>query len=385
VRVLIVHNRYATAGGEESAVDNEIRALRESGADAHAFFAQTSVSVGAAIAAGQAPWAGGRQKNLETTLRRLRPDVLHVHNLYPLLSPRVFARAKEMGTHTVLTLHNFRPICLNGLFLTPKMEVCERCSPGRHGPGIIRGCYRGSRVQSAALAAHLLLAHWRKWYTAVDRFIAPSGFLRDRFVAHGFPAERIIIQPHALFDMPAREFTEPEPYVLYLGRLSEEKGIRWLTSLFQAPAAPVRLRVAGDGPLRAFVISRQSPQIEYLGSVSGRDKWELLGRAGALILPSECYENLPMAVIEANACGAPALMSGQGGMAELAEHSKNACYAPRDATSFWGRLNALIAQSAQPAFRQQLQLDARERYSRDRFVRDRLALYEGLLLSSARQ
>lgn len=378
--IAIVHNAYRHKGGEDSVVENEVQALQRAGCRVDTFRPETPRGPKALLSSVAAPFGKGVQGDLERWLANSGAQILHVHNLYPLLSAKVFAVAQRLQMKTVQTFHNFRPLCLNGLFLTPQGEICERCpTQSSYHPGIVRGCYRESRLQSAALAGVLVGAKRNRWYDAVDRFIAPSQFLRDRYVHYGWSESKIEVQPHFLPEFSSAPQDTPENYVVYLGRLSEEKGVRWLVETFMKAQPEIPLCLAGDGPLRAWVERRTSERIRYLGRVVGQTKQDLLRRAAALVLPSECYENFPMAVIEANAEGTPALVASLGGMKELAHKGSNMSYLPRSMDSFVSSLRALHPRQQSLASRQNRASVTRAQFSRDQFLTHRLKLYRDLI------
>jgi len=381
-RLLIVHNEYIHRGGEEVCVERETHALRNAGLDVEQYIVRTQAGSNTMKNASAAIWGDGLLAGLRDKLSVWKPQILHAHNLFPLLSPRLFSDARRLGIHTVLTLHNFRPLCLNGLFLTPQNENCMRCAGGNFMHGIVRGCYRKNRTQSLGMAVHLSMARLRGWYRAVDAFIAPSKFLRDQFIAHGFPSKRFHIQGHFLPDTIASEPVRPQPYVLYLGRLSEEKGVRWLVNQFKNPKLPFQLHIAGDGPLRDWVQASVGSTISYLGRLTGIEKERELKHATALAVTSECYENFPLAVIEANAWGTPALVNGQGGMSEIVASGINGrAFQTHDADSFWKEL-ALFASPDPLKARRFCQDFSRHHFSQEVFLKTRLSLYEDLLIPS---
>jgi len=387
MKLLIVHNRYIHRGGEDVCVDNEIGALRQAGVAIVDFQVQSDASLIRKTQGLSSPFSNQFQKNLLDIMHRERPDILHAHNLFPLLSPRVFAQAKRQSIATVLTLHNFRPLCLNGLFLTPDHEVCERCLPGNYWPGIVRGCYRDSPLQSLWLASHLTLAKWQSWYDQVDQLIAPSEFLKNKFIEAGWSGSRIEVQGHFIPDLTTQTPIPPDPYILYLGRLSEEKGVPWILDVFRDPPMPIKLLIAGQGPLEERVRQGCGPHISYSGYLEGKAKEKALRHALALVMPSECYENFPLAVAEANAWGVPALVCDEGGLKELVRPGVNGeRFARRDMPSFWSAVERIIPPNHEVDFRRSAQDYARERFSKDRFLTRRLALYDRVSsLSGLRQ
>jgi glycosyltransferase involved in cell wall biosynthesis len=380
MKIAIVHNRYIHRGGEDVVIENEIEALRPAGLQIETFFPKSDSSLDTVTGALLAPWGGGELAKAAQFLEDTKPDILHVHNLYPLLSARLFPMARKRNIKTVLTLHNFRPLCLNGLFLTPKHEICERCAAGNFLPGVVRGCYRTSRTESAYMAGHMTAARSAGWYKDVNLFIAPSSFLRDKFCQYGMEDRRITVQGHFLPSLPQESPVTAKPYVLYLGRLSEEKGILWLLRAFQSINTDLELVIAGDGPLKPEVSQTRSAKIRYVGFVEEKAKTDLLRQAKALVVPSQCYENFPMAVMEANAYGVPVIAPKRGGLAEIIHpHENGLLYEPDDVQAFARAIQSIQEDRDPMAFRVSSQSHARKTFSQAEFTRIRMPLYESLL------
>lgn len=377
-RIVILHNAYGVRGGEDSCVANEYEALRGFGWHVERYGDERVLHP--RWKAVQAIVGQGDERVFERYLETRRPALLHAHNLFPRYSPKLFAVARRRGIKTVMTLHNFRPLCLNGLYLTPSNEVCERCTTHDYTPGIVRGCYRQSRLQSTAMALHLRLAAINDWYGNIDCFIAPSGFIKSRYVAQGFPVERIMVQGHFMPVFPESTPVRPLSYVLYLGRLSEEKGLRWLLKQFERSDAPCRLLIAGEGPLEPLVHKSLGPTIEYVGYVRGETKDRYLREAISLVMPSECYENFPLAIAEANAWGVPALVSDLGGLAEIVRSGENGtAFTPHSAGDFQCALQRIIESGTSLTYRKRCQDYARRHYDKETFLNRRIALYNALL------
>lgn len=263
-------------------------------------------------------WSSKGAGIVRRILERFKPDVLHVHNFFPQMSPRIYYLAAAARVPVVQTLHNFRLLCANGTFLRAG-RVCEECVPSRFYRGLIHGCYRHSVAASAAVVAmqythHLLGTFGNK----VDRYIALTNFARERFIAGGLPAERIVVKPNSLAEDPGYGPGDAS-YALFVGRLSPEKGVRTLLAAWrQVPG--LELRLAGDGPLRGE-IERQANQfngqVKVLGALPPHEVYTLLKRARFLIVPSEWYEGFPMTIIESYACGTPVLAARIGSLAEV--------------------------------------------------------------------
>jgi glycosyltransferase involved in cell wall biosynthesis len=252
-----------------------------------------------------------------------RPDIVHIHNFFPLLSPSVYDACREMGVPTVQTLHNFRLACPNGLFLR-EGRPCEDCL-GRTvpWPGILHGCYRGSAMQTSAVAAMLAFHKMRgTWRDRVNAFVAVTAFQRDRLIKAGLPAERVHIKPNFAFDpgeSPERPSGGP---MLYVGRLSEEKGCEPLIDAYIEGGLRVPLHIVGDGPLRATLEEKVAAAglggiIQFLGKKTRPQVLDEMRLARLLVVPSTCYEGFPLTIAEAFAVGLPVLASRTGGIPEI--------------------------------------------------------------------
>ena len=211
MRILVVHNRYQVRGGEDVAVDDEIEALRRAGIEVIARIVENDGIGGwpakLRAALGTAHSASG-VRLVREAIRDTRPDILHAHNFFPLLSPAIHAGAQAEGVATVQTLNNFRTVCAGGLLMRDS-RPCETCIGGSPYWGAWHACYRGSRAGSLA-AARMIDAHRRSgtWQNHVDRFVVLSAFARERFERAGFPPEKMIVRPSSVDDPGPPEESE---------------------------------------------------------------------------------------------------------------------------------------------------------------------------------
>lgn len=321
VRILIVHNFYRNRGGEDIAVISEVELLRQRGHDVRIYSRnsddlarQSSLLVGAAGAI----WNKRTIRDIEALLKSWRPDIAHVHNFFPLVSVAIFHCLKRMNIPLVHTLHNFRLICLAGT-LSRDGKPCELCLGGSRAPGLLRSCYRGSLPASVVASAALGFGQKRgTWWRKVDNFFALSEFARAKFIEAGLPGDRIRVKANFLYPDPGGR-TESGQFGLYAGRLSSEKGILTLTTA-AAIAQRVPLKIVGEGPLFEIVkdrLDRADCPAELLGPVSRADVIELMKQAAFVVMPSECYENCPLVLVESMACGVPVIASRIGSLEEL--------------------------------------------------------------------
>ncbi len=366
MKILFVHNAYQERGGEDWVVEEEKRILEEHGHEVFLFLKDNadirSYSIlGRAAALPRTVFSKPAARELRRVVKAFRPDAAHVFNTYPLVSPSVYWVLRRERVPIVQSINNFRWLCLNGIFRDDR-GICELCRDGNFVPGVRKKCVRGSRLLSAAYAAATVLIR-KAFVPRLDAILVSNAFVRSAFVAAGFPAEKISVKaiplPRSAAPTPLRR-EAPEDYLLYVGRLSREKGLRCL--LAAARECPgVRFMLAGRGPeeaaLKAYVREHQLPRVEFLGYVSEDDKARLLGAARALVFPTECYENFPVILMEAYAHGVPVIGSNLGATAALVEEGRTGLlFEPGDAADLARKISILWAS---PGLRQELSRGAR--------------------------
>lgn len=319
-RVLVVHNRYQIAGGEDSAVDGEIRLLRARGhhVDVALEDNDSIAGFGAKLKTLAAVRGDSRRAEwMRALLEDTRSDIVHIHNFFPRLTPSIHAAAAQTGAAVVQTLHNYRMICANALLLRGG-RVCEKCVGGSGVHAVMYRCYRGSVAGSAAVVG-MQHAAFRSggMVDSVHRFIALTEFAQGRFVAGGLPVDRIAIKPNFVEMSPAPGTGRNGYY--YAGRLSEEKGVAILVEAWRHVDPGCLLTIAGDGPERASLEAAAPSNVRFVGRVDRAAVATLASRSKALILPSICYEGFPMTAVEAFAAGTPVVASRLGSLAEIVE------------------------------------------------------------------
>ncbi len=352
MKILVVHNRYQQRGGEDSAVEGEIALLGAAGHQIDTVFLSNDVIAGLGdkvrAAVSVADGRLGRDVVLDA-VRRHRPDVVHVHNFFPLISPAIHARVRALGPATVQTLHNFRITCA-GATLLRAGRPCELCVGGSSLHGVVHRCYRGSLAGSAALA-HMIAHHRRErtWQRHVDRFVALSDFARDIFVRAGVPAERIAVRPNAVDD-PAPVAGVPRAGVLYVGRLSQEKGAEVLAAAARLTDAAIT--VVGDGPLAAELKAQAPDTLVLRGGMPRAEARAMIARAAVIVVPSICYESFPVTVAEAFAAGTPVIASRIGALAEIVEDGRTGWHVtPGDPSALAAAIDRAVGDLAECARR----------------------------------
>lgn len=309
MRVLIVHNRYQRRGGEDTVVANEQALLERHGWQTRLWCVTNDTIVGTwgkITAAVRTSYSRSARDDLARVIAEFAPTVVHVHNFFPLLSPSIYDACRATDVAVVQTLHNYRTIC-PGATLQRAGRPCDDCIGASPYQAALHGCYRGSRIGSLVVA-RMVDTHRRRgtWSHKVDRFIAMSDFSKGRFVAAGFPADRIIVKPHFTEDRGVAEAPE-RAGALYVGRLSPEKGIDVLLQAWSGLDVP--LRVIGDGPLCDLVENAVSPRIVPLGWKTPAEVAAEMAQASFLILPSTWPETFGMVIIEAFCQSLPVIAS----------------------------------------------------------------------------
>lgn len=328
MKILLTHNSYQQAGGEDAVVAAEAALLAEGGHSVITYGRSNEELnggglIGQALAGLRTTWSSRSYQEITKLLKKEKPDVAHFHNTFPLISPAAYYACEEMGVPVVQTLHNYRLLCPGATFLRDG-KVCEACLRKPVAwPGIAHRCYRGSRRATAAVAvmqtAHRAL---RTWQTKVNVYIALSEFARRKFIEGGLPEDRIVVKPNFI----AGDFkpqTRPGKYAVFVGRLSEEKGAQVLVSAWRRMQTAVPLRIVGDGPLLERLsreIGNSSlPWVELSGRRTPEEVRSLMFGARFLISPSICYENFPLAVAESFASSVPVIASRLGSMSEIVQ------------------------------------------------------------------
>jgi glycosyltransferase involved in cell wall biosynthesis len=265
------------------------------------------------------------------------PDLAHVHNIYHQLSPSLLAPLRRRGVPVVMTVHDFKLVCPVYSLLSHG-EICERCVGNGFGPAVRHRCNRGSLSGSLLVAgetwAHRRLGLYRD---GVDVFITPSAFARDRLITGGYPAERIVVVPNCVVADDYHPLHRAGDHALYVGRLSREKGVEVLVRA--AAASGARVKMVGDGPLRPTLermIAESGADVELLGFRSGEELSAAVQAASAVVMPSICHDNCPLAVIEAMAWGKPVIGSRVGGIPELVRDGEEGVLVPHGDTAALG-------------------------------------------------
>ncbi|MEV7091842.1 glycosyltransferase family 4 protein [Amycolatopsis sp. NPDC051045] len=351
MKVLVVHNRYRSEqpSGENNVVDAEVTLLAEGGHQV-SLFERRSDDIAAmplprkAAVPLMVPWNPAVRKELAARLRASRPDVVHIHNTFPLLSPSVVAACADAGVPAVATLHNYTMVCPPGT-LHREGRICTECVGGSPLPAVKHGCYRGSSAATIPMAASMI-ANRRRWWTGISRFFCISAAQRDLLVSAGMPGERMAVKHNFVTDPGVRR-TGSGKHVLFLGRVTEEKGVGLLMRAWDrlGGALGVPLVIAGTGPMQDEVAAWAAGRddVSYVGLRNKAECRALTADAVTVVAPSTWLEAFGLVVVEAMAAGVPTVAAAHGAFPELVDDGVTGLlHVPNDAASLADRLSAVV-------------------------------------------
>ncbi len=345
MKILYVHNEYGLPSGEEQAAEKIVQLLRNHGHLVR-WFRRRSSDLGSSVY--------GKVKGLVTgiynpasaaalagVLDDFRPDIVQVQNIYPLISPSIFAVLRRRGTAVVMRCPNYRLFCPNGRHLV-RGQVCEQClRPGRELWCVLRRC-EGSCSKSAGYALRNATARIAgSIRNGVDVFVVQSEFQKNKFVVNGIPPERIEILPGMVSNMNGDGDVPVGDLVTYAGRISAEKGIaEFLEAARLLPDTP--FVVAGDERQMLNIRQEAPPNVTWLGFLQAAELRDLFIRSRLVVVPSKWYEGFPNVLVEAMALGKPIICSAIGALPEIVEDGVHGLlFAPGDAQSLSDKIRSL--------------------------------------------
>jgi glycosyltransferase involved in cell wall biosynthesis len=339
MKVLVAHNTYQLPGGEDEVFRAETALLRAAGHDVHEYLRDNddirlNGLISRAQLAASTVWSRGGYRSLSDVLARIKPDVVHFHNTFPLISPSAYDACLDAGIPVVQSLHNPRLMCPAATFYRDG-HLCDECAGRLPWRAVVHGCYRESRLQSAVVAG--MLTYHRAagtWRNKVTTYVVFTDFYRRKFIEAGLPADRIAVKPHFIDPDPGARRTGGD-YALYLGRLAEEKGIGTVLDAWTR-LTRVPLKIRGDGPLLSqvqHIAGLSDGTIDVVPRLPKPAVIDLIKNARFLIWPSQgYYENFGLVAAEAFACGVPVIASGIGAMAEMVDDGRTGLhFTPGDA------------------------------------------------------
>ena len=317
MKILLVHNNYGKYSGEEAVVDKMAAMLSAHGHEV-AFYRRTTEGVRESAAGKIAGFLSGIYspsgvRGMREALRRKRPDVVNVHNLYPFISPAALFECRKAGVPVVMTIHNFRLICPTGLFMRDGMP-CETCLERGNEWSCVRYNCECSRLKSLGYTLRNVYARWTGAYRKnVDAFACITDFQRQKLIAAGYDAKKITVIPNSI-DAPASYQQSIGNYVAYIGRLSFEKGYDLLVEVARRNPS-IQIRFAGAKREQTDI--KIPENVQFMGYLQDGELANFIRQSRFVVMPSRCYEGFPMAILEAACYGKPTIGPAHGGFTEI--------------------------------------------------------------------
>lgn len=325
LKILLVHNTYQQPGGEDVVFDQERQMLEGRGHEVVTFIrSNEGVNKFGGIRriglAKRSIWDSGSRKDFALLLDREKPDIAHVHNTFVMISPSIYSACHEASVPVIQTLHNYRLFCPAATLFRDN-KVCEECLHGSLIHSVQHACYRDSYSASSVVAAMLAFHRLRgTWNREVSCFIALTSFSRNKFIEGGLPGEKIVVKPNFVYPDPGVGHSNRD-YALFVGRLSPEKRVSTVLKAWECLSQSIPILVIGGGPdlehLQAEANRRGLNQVHFKGQLPREQTLSAIHKARVLIFSSEWYENFPVTIAEAFACGIPVIASRMGAMEEL--------------------------------------------------------------------
>lgn len=320
MKILFCHNYYQQRGGEDQCFEDDVDLLEANGHEVVSYIKHNDDINTANLlsVAKKALWNSDAADEVSQLIRQHRPDVVHIVNTFPLLSPSVFYAAREANIPVVLSIHNYRAFCAQAMCFR-NGSACEDCLGRLPWRAVVHRCYRNSLAGSAVVAGlQMLHRRWRTLHDQPDLICLLSEFSKSKYIAAGFDPQQLTIK---------RNYVSPDPgersggggYAVFAGRLVAEKGLAELLAAWRMLDRDIPLKILGEGPEGelAAAAAREMPHVEWLGRVPLDQVYDVLGDAACLVFPSTGYESLPKTLLESLAVGTPVLGSDIGSIGEV--------------------------------------------------------------------
>lgn len=389
MKILVVHNPYQQLGGEDIVFQQECRVLRRGGHEVVTYCRSNDEikGMGPLQKISLVPrtiWANDSKQQLARLLATEKPDLVHIHNTFVMISPSAFSACYEAGIPVVHTLHNYRLMCPSATFYR-EGKVCEDCTQGGLWQGIRHGCYHDSSLLTAVVAS--MIAVHRKldtWTNPLHHYIALSQFARTKFIEAGMPEDRVFVKPNFVDPDPG-PCDDKENYVVFVGRLSPEKRVSTLLNAWEACSSKFPLKILGGGPqlpeLQEVAREKKLDGVQFMGQMPRNQAVATIRKARFLIFSSEWYENFPVTIVEAFASGTPVICSRLGAMQEIVEDRVTGLhFEPGNATDLAQKMDwAWEHASAMRTMGRAARADYETKYAWDKNYAQLIDIYERVL------
>lgn len=335
LKIAIIHNGYILNGGEDTVVDSEVNLLKAYGHEVVYINEKNDLTQKSSIKQilsfiKNAAWNEKKAQETLIQIKKFNPDIVHIHNFWYKFSPAVHHILAYSGYPIVQTLHNYRIMCINGAFLR-NSKPCELCLKYGKIAGVFLRCYRKSIFQSILLCRMISIG-WNRnvWNHDITTYICLTKFAKNKYESAGFLKENIEVKPNFVENKIVASNKKPKTVtIIYVGRLSKEKGVDFLVD--SIIGMNVHLKIFGTGPLFNQLSQRKIKNVEIFGHIEHSEIKRQMLLADLLVLPTFCYEGMPMCILEAFSCALPVIASNIGGISEIVEDGKNGyLFPPKD-------------------------------------------------------
>lgn len=387
MKILLVNNSYQQFGSTEAVVLEE-KALLEANGQCVLQYSRDNSEIShfsfreKLVLPANSIYSMRTEREIKKIILRFRPDVAYVHNFLPLISPSIYHALYANGVPIVQLVHEFRFLCPNSHFYT-QGRVCELCKDGNYLHAVRFRCYKNSRLVSLMCAATLGINRLAGFLNKISGFICLTEFTKQKLMEIGVPEKKLYVKPHSINVSRISPQTGGGDYLLFLGRLSEEKGLVTLVRAM-AQMKEMTLKIAGSGPmesyLRSLVAENRLGNVEFLGIKTGEEKWELLRNCRFVIVPSECYETFCLVAIESYAMGKPVIGSNIGSLPYVIQEKKTGLlFSPGCAEDLREKVNYLWSRPCElEAMGRQGRQLAETKYSPDENYRALMSIFQSV-------
>ena len=321
------------------------------------------------------------KKKIEQLIKDTKPDIAHLHNIYGGITPSIVALLKKHNVPIVMTLHDYKLICPS-YSISNNGKPCEKCKGGKFYNAVFSKCHKNSYLASLVYSTEALIHTFLKSYDNIDYFIAPSIFLKRKMCEFGIAEERIEYIPNFVDVKAVNPFFESKNYFLYTGQLLRAKGLFTLLETVRHLDKHYSLYIAGDGEqknkLIEFAKEKKIENIRFLGHIKGEDLFKVISEAMFIVLPSECYENAPLSILEAFVYGKPVIGSNIGGIPELISAGETGLlFEPGNYEDLGKKINYLLKNPSKIIeMGKKARKRAEEEYNPEKYYQRLMAIYQ---------
>ncbi|MDD5691363.1 MAG: glycosyltransferase family 4 protein [Candidatus Omnitrophica bacterium] len=390
MKILIIHNHYLERGGEDEVVNAEARLLEEHGhkvilyEKSNEYLQKLPFLRKILFMLREMNFSGDVYKEIKEIVKREKPDIAHIHNIFFCITPSVYQALKEENVPIAQSLHNYRFFCLKGTFFR-KGKPCEKCKNKQFFNAVARKCMRGSFILSCLFSR--LTFRRNPFFRNIDSYIVTSEFSKNKLIEFGLEEKKIFLKNNFLA-IEGQESREDNNYALYLGRFVDYKGVNTLMKVFETLPSS-KLKIIGEGPLekRLYSFASLHNNIELLGKVSKDSVFEAIKKSSFIIFPSECYENMPMVIIESFAFSKPVIASNLGAIKEFVIDGVNGLlFEPGNAKDLAEKVAYLFSHDKERIkMGKNANRTFRERFDKERNYNELISIYEKTINSGRGQ